>query len=65
MPIPPSSERPDLYDDYDGRERTYLSPAYLIATTPDHIKQALEKKLGKPFAEIAQDMSDELKREEE
>lgn len=60
MPIPPPSERPDLYDGYDYQSESF-SADYLIAVTPDHIKQALEKKHGKPFAEIAQQMSDEMK----
>lgn len=58
--LPTPQERPDLYDDYDGREATYLSPGYIISTTPERIQKLLEQKRGKPFAEIAQAMSDEL-----
>jgi hypothetical protein len=59
MPIPPPSERPDLYDDYDGQLYSPSLPEYIEATTPDYIKRLLEEKPGKPFSEIAKERSDE------
>lgn len=55
--MPSPDERPDLYDAYDLSEKSRVSAGHLMAITPDHIKQMLEQKLGKPFAEIAKEMA--------
>lgn len=57
MTIPSPEERPDLYDAYDLPEKSRVSAEHLMAITPDYIKQMLEQKLGKPFAEIAKEMA--------
>jgi hypothetical protein len=49
MPIPSPKERPDIYDDYDGRPEG-ISPEekeYWDRIVPDHIKEALAAKAGK------------------
>lgn len=38
--IPSPEERPDLYDAYDCQEREPLSPEYLDAVMPEHVKGA-------------------------
>ncbi len=53
MTIPSPDERPDLYDAYDLPEKSRVTAHHLMAITPEYIKQMLEQKLGKPFAEIA------------
>jgi hypothetical protein len=57
MTVPSPAERPDLYDAYDLPDppRKY-TVEHWMSITPEPIKQMLEQKLGKPFAEIAQDM---------
>lgn len=48
MPIPSPQERPDLYDDYDGR-RDAPKPGekeYWDSVAPDHIKEMLAAKAG-------------------
>jgi len=48
-----------LYDGYNPPEdQRRPSAQYLIDITPDEIKQMMEQKVGKPFAEIAKDMED-------
>ena len=51
MPIPSPKERPDLYDDYDGRHED-ITPAekeYWNGVVPDHIKDLLAQKgVAKP-----------------
>ncbi len=57
MPIPPPSERPDLYDEYDGLVYSPTSAAYFMDVTPEHVQIAIEKEQGKPFSEIAEEMA--------
>jgi hypothetical protein len=48
MPIPPPSERPDLYDAYDNPEKPRkLSKEYLDAVTPEHIKKIITEQEAK------------------
>lgn len=56
MRNPSPSERPDLYDDYDGYSYQPLSVNDLMSL-PDHVKLAIEAKQGRPFKEVAQDMA--------
>ena len=42
--IPSAEERPDLYDGYDCAPREPLSPEYMAAITPEHVKSAIALK---------------------
>lgn len=49
MPVPSPKERPDLYDDFDGRAEVVRpeEKKYWDRIAPDHIKDLLAKK-GQP-----------------
>jgi len=48
MPIPTPQERPDLYDDYDGRPDVAKpgEQKYWDSVVPDHVKEMLAQKSG-------------------
>src|ERR1700730_7133998 len=55
MPIPPPSERADLYDDYDGQVYSPTSLDYILSVTSDRLQRLIEKRQGRPFIEIAKE----------
>jgi len=54
MTIPTPSERPDLYDFFDGHKGPPSTVEYLMQVVPDEVKALMEARQGRPFAEIAQ-----------
>lgn len=53
MTIPTPSERPDLYDFFDGHKGPPPTVEYLMQVVPDEVKALMEARQGQPFAEIA------------
>ena len=48
--------RPDLYDAYDGELYSPHSLDDLVTTTPQHVQRLIERRQGKPFIDVAQEM---------
>jgi hypothetical protein len=55
MPIPTPSERPDLYDDYDGQVYSPTSLDYILSVTSDHLQRLIETRQGRSFIDIAKE----------
>lgn len=53
MTVPSPKERPDLYDDYDGRPDGPRpgEKEYWDGIMPDHVKKAIEKRQNRRDAE--------------